>query len=585
MAIKVKINELSKDLNVTNQELIDVLFQYDEDKRKPTSTLTKEELDFILDKYSQNNQVASFDEYFATKSQKKDEVKTESKNVAKDTDKVKENPLPKVKEAVKAEQKKENAPKPVNNNANSARPVNNNANTARPVNKNANTARPVNNNANAAKPVKSQQKANNVSKFDHVKQKAKENILSGNKSNKPKPVNANTPRPQNTSGKTKLNANIAGEAVVEKSRTVDTRGTYVELEKYNERYEKIAPHPGRGKENYSRKQKINQRSARRNKQQYSNKQETEGEKLRRLELERARKQQLKVKIPDTITVGELASRLKVNAAQVIKRLMGLDIMASISEEIDYDTACLVAEELGAKVEKEVIVTIEERLIKEEEDDTANLVERDPVVVVMGHVDHGKTSLLDRIRNAEVTASEAGGITQHIGAYRVSLNDKKITFLDTPGHEAFTSMRARGASITDIAILVVAADDGIMPQTVEAINHARAAEVSIIVAINKMDKEAANPDKIKQELTEHGLVIEEWGGDIICVPVSAKTGEGIDELLENVSLVAEMKELKANPDRQAKGAVIEARLDKGRGPIATVLIQNGTLHTGDVIIAG
>ncbi len=260
-------------------------------------------------------------------------------------------------------------------------------------------------------------------------------------------------------------------------------------------------------------------------------------------------------------------------------------MASISEQIDYDTACLVAEELGAKVEKEVIVTIEERLIKEEEDDTANLVERDPVVVVMGHVDHGKTSLLDRIRNAEVTASEAGGITQHIGAYRVSLNDKKITFLDTPGHEAFTSMRARGASITDIAILVVAADDGIMPQTVEAINHARAAEVSIIVAINKMDKEAANPDKIKQELTEHGLVIEEWGGDIICVPVSAKTGEGIDELLENVSLVAEMKELKANPDRQAKGAVIEARLDKGRGPIATVLIQNGTLHTGDVIIAG
>ena len=317
MAIKVKINELSKELNITNQELIDVLFQYDEDKRKPTSTLTKEELDFILDKYSQDNQVANFDEYFATKSQKKDEVKSESKNVAKDTDKVKENPVPKVKEAVKAEQKKENAPKPVNNNANSARPVNNNANTARPVNKKANTARPVNNNANAtkpvnnnanaAKPVKSQQKANNVSKFDHVKQKAKENILSGNKSNKPKPVNANTPRPQNTSGKTKLNANIAGEAVVEKSRTVDTRGTYVELEKYNERYEKIAPHPGRGKENYSRKQKINQRSARRNKQQYSNKQETEGEKLRRLELERARKQQLKVKIPDTITVGDRKS--------------------------------------------------------------------------------------------------------------------------------------------------------------------------------------------------------------------------------------------------------------------------------------
>ena len=294
---------------------------------------------------------------------------------------------------------------------------------------------------------------------------------------------------------------------------------------------------------------------------------------------------LKVLIPDEITVGELAARLKATATDVIKKLMGLGVMATINEVIDFDTAALVADEMGAKVEKEVIVTIEERLIDDSEDDNANTEERSPVVVVMGHVDHGKTSLLDRIRHANVTASEAGGITQHIGAYQVKVQDKMITFLDTPGHEAFTSMRARGADITDIAILVVAADDGIMPQTIESINHAKAANVSIVVAVNKMDKEGANVDRIKQELTEHGLVVEEWGGDIMCVPVSAKTGEGIDELLEDVQLIAEMKELKANPDRLAKGAVIEARLDKGRGPVATLLVQNGTLKTGDVIIAG
>ncbi|MDE7136963.1 MAG: translation initiation factor IF-2, partial [Ruminococcus sp.] len=325
-------------------------------------------------------------------------------------------------------------------------------------------------------------------------------------------------------------------------------------------------------------------SAQRNRQQYSRK-ETEAEKLKRLELERARKQQLKVLIPDNITVSELAARLKVTATEVIKKLMGLGIMATINQEIDFDTASLVAEELGAKVEKEVIVTIEERLIDDSDDDDTNLEERCPVVVVMGHVDHGKTSILDRIRNAHVAAGEAGGITQHIGAYQVKVNGQDITFLDTPGHEAFTSMRARGANITDIAILVVAADDGIMPQTVESINHAKAAGVSLIVAINKMDKEGANPDRIKEELTKYDIVCEEWGGDVICVPVSAKTGEGIDELLENVLLVAEVKELKANPDRLAKGTVIEARLDKGRGPIATLLVQNGTLKQGDVLIAG
>ena len=288
-------------------------------------------------------------------------------------------------------------------------------------------------------------------------------------------------------------------------------------------------------------------------------------------------------IPDEIVVSELASRLKVTATEVIKKLMGLGVMASINEVVDFDTAALVAEELGAKVEKEVHVTIEERLIETDEDPEESLQERCPVVVVMGHVDHGKTSILDRIRNAHVTDTEAGGITQHIGAYQVEYQGKKITFLDTPGHEAFTAMRARGANVTDIAILVVAADDGIMPQTIESINHAKAAGVSIIVAINKMDKEGADPDRVKQQLTEQSLVVEEWGGDVIAVPVSAKTGMGIDELLENILLVAEVKELKANPDRLARGTVVEARLDKGKGPVATLLVQNGTLKSGDVII--
>ena len=367
-------------------------------------------------------------------------------------------------------------------------------------------------------------------------------------------------------------------------RHVDTRAAQVDLDKYNERYEQIAPQTRMSGDNVRRKQKINQKSQQRGRQQ-SQKRETEAQKLQRLALERARKQQLKVLIPDEIVVSELASRLKVTVSEVIKRLMMLGVMASMNEVIDFDTASLIAEELGAKVEHEVIVTIEERLIDDSEDDTENLEPRSPVVVVMGHVDHGKTSLLDKIRHANVTATEAGGITQHIGAYQVKVNDQVITFLDTPGHEAFTAMRARGASVTDVAILVVAADDGIMPQTVEAINHAKAAGVSIIVAINKIDKEGANPDRVKQELTEYELIPEEWGGDTVCCPVSALTGEGIDNLLEMVCLVSDMRELKANPNRPAKGTVIEARLDKGRGPVATLLVQNGTLHTGDIIIAG
>ncbi len=375
---------------------------------------------------------------------------------------------------------------------------------------------------------------------------------------------------------------------VEKERTVrhvDTRTGDVNLDKYNERYETIAPQTPGGRDVQQRKQKIKQKSQTKKKERFSTKRETEAEKLQRLALERARKQQLKVLIPDEITVSELASRLKVTVSDVIKKLMMMGVMAAQNEVIDFDTASLVAMEYNAKIEKEVIVTIEEQLIKDEEDSSDDLVERNPVVVVMGHVDHGKTSLLDRIRNAHVTDTEAGGITQHIGAYRVKVGEHYVTFLDTPGHEAFTAMRARGAAVTDIAILVVAADDGIMPQTVEAIHHAKAAGVSIIVAINKMDKPQADPERVKQELTEYELVPEEWGGDVICVPVSAATGQGIDELLENITLVAEVQELKANPNRLAKGSVIEARLDKGRGPVATLLVQNGTLHSGDIIIAG
>ncbi len=371
---------------------------------------------------------------------------------------------------------------------------------------------------------------------------------------------------------------------VPEKKVVDTRkGGNVNLDKYDERLESFTDqrHQDRGG-----KQKIQKGGKQGRQSQFGNKRkQEEAEKLRRLQLEIAKKTPLTVKIPDEIAVGELASRMKKTGAEVVKCLMMNGVMASLSEIIDFDTAAFVAEELGCKVEKEVIVTIEEKLIDVSEDKDEDLQERAPVVVVMGHVDHGKTSLLDYIRNANVVSGEAGGITQHIGAYQVEVGGKPITFLDTPGHEAFTAMRARGAMITDVAILVVAADDGIMPQTIESINHAKAAEIPLIVAINKMDKPTANPDRIMQQLTEHELVPEEWGGETIICPISAKTGMGIDNLLEMVTLTAEMRELKANPNRTAHGAVIEARLDKGRGPVATLLVQNGTLKQGDVIIAG
>lgn len=373
-----------------------------------------------------------------------------------------------------------------------------------------------------------------------------------------------------------------------RGRVINTRAAQVDIERYNEKYDRMASEKlGGGKKSESKtttqKQKFTQRSQQRGKSR-SAKRETEKERLERIAAERKAKP-ITVSIPDEITVGELALRLKATAAEVIKKLFMIGTMVTVNDVIDFDTASLAAMEFHAKVEKEVVVTIEERIIDDSEDDDDNLVTRAPVVVVMGHVDHGKTSILDAIRHANVTSTEAGGITQHIGAYRVNVNGNDITFLDTPGHEAFTTMRARGAQVTDIAILVVAADDGIMPQTVEAINHAKAAGVSIIVAINKMDKISADPERVKQQLTEYGLVPEEWGGDVPVIPVSAHTKEGLDDLLEMVTLVAEIKELKANPDRPAKGTVIEARLDKGRGPIASVLVQNGTLRVGDIIVAG
>ncbi len=375
---------------------------------------------------------------------------------------------------------------------------------------------------------------------------------------------------------------------VAEKRVVDTRGgAAVNIEKYNEKFEDMGDAKVGNNNSMRRgnKEKIQSKSKQRGQQPSNKRRQEERDKMQRLQLEIARKQQLKVEIPEEISVGELATRMKKSAAEVIKQLMKLGVFASVSEIIDYDTAALVAMELGCKVEKEVIVTVEERLIDDHEDKPEDLVPRAPVVVVMGHVDHGKTSLLDYIRHANVVSGEAGGITQHIGAYTVEINGSPITFLDTPGHEAFTSMRARGAMVTDIAILVVAADDGIMPQTVESINHAKAANIPVVVAINKMDTVGANPDRIKQQLTEYDLVSEEWGGDTIIVPISAKTGMGIEDLLENLVVLAEVQELKANPNRAAKGTVIEARLDKGRGPIMTVLVQNGTLKLGDIIIAG
>ena len=441
--------------------------------------------------------------------------------------------------------------------------------------------------------VKAEKKANNKDSKDNKPNGRKNDRKSDNKDNKTegkkqnkvqdKPAKQTKAEPKAESKPVEITSEE--ETSTRKRRVIDTRAVNVDVERYNQKYDDLANASSkmRSTDNTVKKQKFTNRSQKQ-KGRRQGKRETEQERLKRIALERKQKQ-MTIQIPDEIVVQELALRLKATVAEVVKKAFLMGTMVTATDTIDFDTASLIAMEFHAKVEKEVVVTIEERIIDDSEDDDTNLVERAPVVVVMGHVDHGKTSILDAIRHANVTAGEAGGITQHIGAYRVEINGKPITFLDTPGHEAFTTMRARGAQVTDIAILVVAADDGIMPQTVEAINHAKAAGVSVIVAINKMDKVGANPENVKQQLTEYELVPEEWGGDTPCIPVSAKTKEGLDDLLEMVTLIAEMKELKANPDRAAKGTVIEARLDKGRGPIATVLVQNGTLHQGDIVIAG
>ncbi|MDO4944656.1 MAG: translation initiation factor IF-2 [Ruminococcus sp.] len=567
---KIKLNELAKDLKLSANELIECLAKLDGEQRKTQSALSAQEVSYVFEYFTQNNQVENFNDYFANNKKPENEVKAEKPKTEKKP-KAEKKEKPKTEKAEKSEQPKQEQAKPEQTEK-KAEPKTEKKETEKTAAKTAEKPSEKAESKEASKPAKSSKKQEKKEAAKKKEHGIKQQLGGFSKSAK-----------DNDKGYT---ISEGSDSYSSPHRTVDTRGSYVELDKYNEKYDNLASSKqGKSNDNFRKKQKITQKSQQYKKQQHSHKRESEQDKLNRLALEKARKQQLKVLIPDEIVVSELASRLKVTATEVIKKLMGLGVMASINEVIDFDTASLVADELGAKVEKEVIVTIEERLIEDEEDAPEDLEERCPVVVVMGHVDHGKTSILDRIRNANVADGEAGGITQHIGAYQVRVGDQKITFLDTPGHEAFTSMRARGANVTDIAILVVAADDGIMPQTIESINHAKAAGVSIIVAINKMDKEGADPDRVKQQLTEHELVVEEWGGDVIAVPVSAKTGMGIDELLENVLLVAEIKELKANPNRLAKGAVIEARLDKGKGPVATLLVQNGTLRTGDVIIAG
>ena len=519
---KYRVRDVAKDLDVKTNYVTELIEKsFGGAKKSSMTALESDELDLLFDTVTKENAVDSFDEYFALKSKKE---APEKKEEAQQPEQKSEEKSAEKKEAAKPAQK--SAP------AKEAKPA---AKTEKPAAK-AQTQ--------AAKPAEDKQ---------------------------PKKKN-DKPMQSRTKGE---------------RRTVDTRAGNVELDKYNERYENIAPaNNGMQSDKSVNKQKLKQRSTQYRKQgMRSSRRETEAQRLARIAAERAKKPQIVVKIPDEIVVSDLAAMLKMTAAEVVKKLFSLGVMATVNQVIDYDTAAIVATELGAKAEKEIVVTIEDRIIDDSDDSAEDLSPRDPVVVVMGHVDHGKTSLLDAIRHTDVTATEAGGITQHIGAYRVDLNGQKITFLDTPGHAAFTSMRARGAQATDIAVLVVAADDGIMPQTIEAINHAKAAGVDIIVAINKMDKPGATTDRIMQQLTEYDLIPEEWGGDTICVPVSALTGMNIDKLLESILLVAEMKELKANPNRAAKGIVIEARLDKNRGPIATLLVQNGTLHSGDIIVAG
>lgn len=550
MTNKYKISDLAKDFNMKSKDLIAIVAEITGSDKKSGGTLNEEETALVFAKLINDNSVKSFDEYFATGAETREKAKKareeeKNKKLAEQMailEQLKAAAAAQNGEPKKAEKKAEAKPEKT------AEPKTEKKAEVKPEKKAEPKPEPkkeVKPEPKKAEPKKEEPKKAEVKKEEPKKE---------HKPSDPKPF---------TSQKKDKKPGAAPNRGPAEIRRVDTRTSNVNIDKYNEKYETIAP-ANSMKDNYSRKQKIKQKSQDYRRPQGA-KRETEADKMRRMQLERIKKTPITVTVGDEITVGELAAAMKKTAAEVIKVLLKLGMMATVNQVIDYDTAEIVVTEMGAKIERAVVVTIEEQIMDDTEDNADNLKPRSPVVVVMGHVDHGKTSLLDAIRNTAVTDTEAGGITQHIGAYRVNCKGNDITFLDTPGHAAFTSMRQRGAMATDIAVLVVAADDGIMPQTIEAINHAKAAEVQIIVAINKMDKPEANPDRILQQLTEHGLVPEEWGGDIICVPVSAKTHEGIDSLLENILLVAEMMELKANPDRRAKGIVIEARLDKGRGP--------------------
>ena len=621
---KYKVSNLAKDLRIKNKDVLDLLEENGYHGRTHSSVLSADEYNFLMNYFMTQNQIVDINSYMDKKTHIDDpSIVKLVKSAA---------PVKASAEAPKAAQKPktEKAPEttkqqtPVKKDMPKSEPVaagKNQKVQAQTEPKSAKPAEPVKE-APVAKPAEKsvvapvaepkvvtsapeneadkqpakkvhtpEQRKNPADRFANLPaQQGQKPAKKEKKEEKPK----DRPQTLQRNVKTTTEVTTSTDAMTSGytggkggTRVVDTRAANVDLSKYDEHLDHLAGHDGKSAGYDSNRQKLKKQNNNNNpkggKPEFGKGGKPQGKNKK--EAPKPVKQQVSITVPEEISVGELASRLKVTAAEVIKRLMMLGIMASVNQIIDFDTAEYVGTELGATVTKEVVVTIEEKLFDDSEDAEENLIERAPVVCVMGHVDHGKTSILDSIRNANIAAGEAGGITQHIGAYRVNIDGKDITFLDTPGHEAFTAMRARGAMATDIAILVVAADDGIMPQTIEAINHAKAANIDIIVAINKMDKYGADPERIKQEITQYGLVPEEWGGDVICVPVSALTGMGIDDLLENVLLVAEVKGLRANPDRRAKGIVIEARLDKGRGPVATVLVQNGTLKTGDVVIAG
>ncbi len=612
---KYKINTLAKELGMKSKDLITCAEKCGIEIKNTSALLTTEEFDAIFNALTLENQIKDINSYLSGKTFiKVENVEGGEKNDKQGAEKnVKEKAV--TAEPVKQHEKTDNnggaknTPKSADNAA--SKPNNKSGDTKNHnIEKSGKAENTVKNDKNdrndksgKAVPPPPQK---NVDRRELQLQKFKNtpaSNTSNNKKTEQNKKNQNKPqqkeRPANGidlfgGSSSKDYSEVKVETLSEKNsqnrgtatRIVDTRTTTVDLSKYDEKLENFVDTDKKGYSADSKqklkKQNNNQRDEKSGKDRNNKNNKFQNDKKNK---EPVKKKPLSISVPDEITVGELAQLLKVGASEIIKRLMLLGVMANINANIDFDTASLIAEEMGAIVTREVVLTIEDKLFDEAEDKEEDLSPRAPVVCVMGHVDHGKTSLLDAIRHTKVTAGEAGGITQHIGAYRVNVNGSDMTFLDTPGHEAFTAMRARGAKSTDIAILVVAADDGIMPQTVEAINHAKAANIDIVVAINKMDKPTANPDLVLQGLTQYNLVPEEWGGDTICVPVSAHTKMGIDDLLENVLLVAEMKQLKANPNRRAKGLVIEAKLDRGCGPVATVLVQNGTLHAGDTVIAG